>query len=294
MYLAILNSVDPYYNMATDEYFLTIKKIPLITIWRNDNAVIVGKNQNTLKEINNQYLNEHNIKVVRRISGGGAVFHDLGNINFSFFIPREKEKDFNFKYFLLPIQKILMDLGLDIEISGRNDLLLNGAKISGSAQYMTSDFLMHHGTILFSIDTFKATKVLNPNPLKLEAKGVDSVKSRITNIKKYLNQTKYKDLDVLEFINILATGFKNYYPTIIPYELSDEDKKIIQELTDNKYKTFEHNFQKNPSTNIFKEKYIKDFGYIEIHLLIKESSIEQIKIFGDFFSKISLDSFYDK
>jgi lipoate-protein ligase A len=194
MLLIYNDKTNPYFNLAMEEYLLKNFNEDLFILWRNESSVIVGKNQNTLSEINLEYIKENNIPVVRRQSGGGAVFHDLGNINFTF-IANDNNSFSDFKRFTQPIIDLLKTLDINAEFSGRNDLLIDGKKFSGNAQYNYKNKVMHHGTLLFSSQIGDLSNALKVKPIKFEGKGIKSVKSRVTNISEHL---KY-DIDILEF-----------------------------------------------------------------------------------------------
>ena len=188
------DSTEPYFNLALEEYFLKQTDEEYFILWRNEPCIVVGKNQNTLSEIHLEFVKERNIKVVRRLTGGGAVFHDLGNINFTFIV--NDESSFNdFKGFVAPIIGTLKTLGIDAEFSGRNDMLIEGKKFSGNAQCKHKSRVMHHGTLLFSSNMNDLSGALKPKDIKFSDKSVKSVASRVTNISEHLENK----LSVLEF-----------------------------------------------------------------------------------------------
>ena len=174
---------DPYFNMAMEEYFLKNFTENIFILWRNEPAVIVGKHQNSLAEINVDYVTEKGIKVVRRLTGGGAVFHDLGNINFTFIENGSKP---DFQKFTRPILDVLIDLGVDARFEGRNDLTIGGRKFSGNAIAVWKNRTLEHGTLLFSAVMEDLSGALKVNPLKFEDKAVKSTRSRVTNISEHL------------------------------------------------------------------------------------------------------------
>ncbi len=280
-----ITSTDVYTNLAIDEYFLIHKPMQLFTLWINDNCIVLGKNQNSYKEINRQFVNDNNIKVVRRLTGGGAVFHDLGNLNFTFIEPNATKHFLDFKKFLTPIIKALKTIGVEATVSGRNDILIDHKKFSGNAQYLHQGWLLHHGTIMFSVSISDVMQALNVNPLKIKTKGISSIKSRVTNIKEHLKQ----DISIDEFKQVLINEMFKQFPMMKEYELTSEDKVKIKQLRDSKYATWEHNFGKNPDYQINHTTYIPAVGIIDIYLNIKNSIITNVKIYGDFFAKKSLD-----
>lgn len=280
-----IESRDVYTNVATDEYFLIHKPMRVFTLWINDNCIVLGKNQNSYKEINHQFVSQNNIKVVRRLTGGGAVFHDQGNLNFTFIEPNAKEHFLNFHKFLTPIVKALEKFGIKATISGRNDILIDNKKFSGNAQYLHNDWLLHHGTIMFSVSMSDVMQALQVNPLKMQAKGIASIKSRVTNVKEHL-QTP---ITIEQFRAALATEMFHQFPEMEQYHLTAEDKAKIKTLRDQKYATWEHNFGKNPQYEVNHTAYIAEVGIIDIYLNIQNNTINDIKIYGDFFAKKSLD-----
>lgn len=183
-------SKDPHFNLALEEYvfYNFDPNEEYVILWQNEPSVIIGRNQNTIEEINAKFIKEHNINVVRRMSGGGAVYHDLGNLNYTFIINSDKDVISNFKKFTEPIVSALAKLGVKAEFSGRNDITIDGKKFSGNAQHYANNRLLHHGTILFNSDLAVVQEALNVKIDKLKSKGVKSVRSRVTNVYPYLKE----------------------------------------------------------------------------------------------------------
>ncbi|HOQ49218.1 MAG TPA: biotin/lipoate A/B protein ligase family protein, partial [Candidatus Kapabacteria bacterium] len=241
--LCILNnSTEPYFNLAAEEYFFNNFSENIFMLWRNSPAIIVGKHQNTLAEINYDYVKENNIKVVRRMTGGGAVFHDLGNINFTFIETGESEKLVDFRKYVQPILDILLKLGVNAKFEGRNDLTIDGKKFSGNAEHVYKNRILHHGTILFPAKMSDLSQALNVKDVKYTVK---SVRSRVTNVSEHL-QTP---LTVLEFINLVFNHILEMYEDAKIYEITEEDIKKINELVEKKYSTWEWNFGYSPEYN---------------------------------------------
>lgn len=279
----INNSNNPYFNLALEEYFLKHKDIKedVLILWQNDNTIVVGKNQNTYEELNAEYVNENNIKVVRRLSGGGAVYHDLGNLNFTIIQPDSSEHKNDFSFFTKPIIACLNKLGADATFSGRNDILLDGKKISGNSQYFCKDKLLHHGTLLFKCDMTVLTKALKVKKEKFESKGVKSVGSRVANISDYID----KNISLKEFKDMLIESVFEYRKGEIKnYELTDTDIEKINELVKNKYGTWEWNYGKSPEFNYSKEIRF-DAGSVSVKINVVDGIINEFKIFGDFFEE---------
>lgn len=284
MLLIYNDNTNPYFNLAMEEYLLKNNTEDLFILWRNKPSVIVGKNQNTLSEINLEYVKENSIPVVRRQSGGGAVFHDLGNINFTF-ITNNNNSFSDFKKFTQPIIDLLKTMGLDATFSGRNDLLIDGKKFSGNAQYNYRNKVMHHGTLLFSSQITDLSNALKVKSIKFEGKGIKSVKSRVTNISEHLD-TK---MSVLEFKDLIMNYMASIDSDNKLYTLSKEDIDGIEKLVEKKYNTWEWNFGNSPKYSFSNElKY--PGGNVEFNLEINKGVISKIKFFGDFFGKEDIEN----
>ena len=274
-------SNDPRYNLAFEEY--CFRNLPreedYVFLWINGPAIIVGKNQNTLEEINSEYVDEHGIKVVRRVTGGGAVYHDLGNLNFSIVTEVKGAEKIDFGKINIPIVKSLEKFGIRAQLSGRNDLTLDEKKFSGIAQSVWKKRVLNHGTILYDTDLSVLSNALNVKRDKIESKGVKSVRSRVTNIKPYLKD----DIDIMAFKEILLKNIFEH-ENLIPeeYILSENQREEINELFKEKYSTWEWNYGESPDFT-YKNYKRFSFGGIDIRLNIKNGLIENCKIFGDFF-----------
>ncbi|CAK7072943.1 lipoate--protein ligase [Tissierella sp. P1] len=275
------NSNDPRYNLAFEEYcFKSLDlKEDYVILWINGPAIIIGKNQNTIEEVNQDFVNERGIKVVRRITGGGAVYHDLGNLNFSIISMSTGIEKIDFKKYNIPIVKSLEKLGINCELSGRNDITLDGKKFSGIAQSVWKKRVLNHGTLLFDTELDVLSNALNVKQDKIESKGVKSVKSRVTNIKPYID----KDIDIYEFRDVLLKNiFEMEGEVPQEYKLSQEDLDEIQKLFEEKYSTWEWNYGESPKSNYQNYKRF-DFGSIDIRFNVISGLISDTKIYGDFF-----------
>lgn len=276
------DSNDPYFNMALDEY-VTRHLDPTndyFYFYQNKPAVIIGRNQNTIQEVDSEYVKKHGIIVVRRMSGGGAVYHDLGNINFSFVVDYRKQ-DFNsMERFAKAIIKAFGKLGIAAEFSGRNDITIDGKKFSGNAQYVTRKRILHHGTLLFDSDLTVLTKALNVKPEKIKSKGIKSVKSRVANVKDYLNE----DVTVEEFKELLLKYvFEVEGNELREYELTSRDMASIMNLRNKKYSTWDWNYGNAPEFNLMRSRRF-DGGEVQVHINVQEGIITDIRFYGDFMS----------
>lgn len=276
-----LKTTDPAFNLAAEQYIF--EKLPAdrmyFMLWQNDNAVIIGKYQNTLAEINEKSVQENGIKVVRRLSGGGAVYHDLGNLNFTFIADAGETDELNMRVFCLPIVKALAKLGITAEINGRNDITIDGRKFSGNAQYMRSGRVMHHGTIMFNSDLDMVQKALNVDPSKIESKGRKSVRSRVTNIKEYLRE----DISLAEFRALLLRSILEDNPGE-EYIFSAEDIRAIEQLKKARYDTWDWNYGRSPECSMQKSARINGVGRINAFITTDHAVVTALEFRGDFFS----------
>lgn len=273
------NVTDPYFNLAAEEYVLKEFSEDVFMLWRNEPCIIVGKHQNTLAEINLSFVRENNIPVVRRISGGGTVFHDLGNINFTFIRNGEPDKLVDFKKFTRPIIEVLQRLGIEARFEGRNDLTIKGKKFSGNAEHVHRTRVLHHGTLLFSAQLGNLSKALKVDPNKFQDKAVKSVRSRVTNISGHLKEP----MEVTEFMQRIQHHINEKYPGARLVKFSDKDMKSIEDLAEKKYRTWQWNFGYSPRYN-FRRMIKANGGNIELNLEVQHGIIKKAKIFGDYFS----------
>ncbi len=277
--------ISPYHtcytNLAMEEYLLNSFQEDVFYLYINEPCIVVGKNQNTHAEINHEYVESNDIPVVRRLSGGGTVYHDLGNLNYGF-ISKNTEKEISgvFEEFTAPIISALRSLGLDAGFLGRNDLSIEGKKISGNAQYHSKDKVLHHGTLLFSSDLTALSKALKVSPLKFEDKGIKSIRSRVANISDFLS----KDLTISDFQNIIMKHVLDKYKNSRFYILTDDEKEKIKALSEEKYSGWDWNYGASPDFTLKKEfKYEK--GLVQIYLNISSGILSEVSIYGDFFGR---------
>ncbi len=285
-------SNDPQYNLAFEEYcFKNLDKAEdYVILWINGPAIIVGKNQNTIEEVNPQYVRENNIKVVRRVTGGGAVYHDLGNLNFSIITSAAGSEKIDFKKFNIPILKALEKLGINGELSGRNDMTIDDKKFSGIAQSVWKNRVLNHGTLLFDTSLDVLSQALNVKADKYESKGVKSVRSRVTNIRDYLTE----DVDINVFRNLLLKyifEMEGLSPEV--YKLTKAELKGVDKLFQEKYSTWEWNYGESPKFN-YKNYKKFTFGSIEIRFDVSNGKVNHCKIFGDFFGTMDVSLLEEK
>lgn len=270
---------DPEINLAFEEFVFTQmdQNESYFLLWQNDSAVIVGKHQNTIEEINQEYIEKNKIKVVRRLSGGGAVFHDLGNLNFTFIVSANGQKTFDFKIFTEPVVQALQAMGVNAEFNSRNDIAIDGKKFSGNSQYAKKGRILHHGTILFNSKLTTIQDALMVKADKIESKGIKSVRSRVTNIADYLDAS----YTISDFSKALLHFMFKENP-LEEIQLGDCEVEAIKKLRDDKYGTWEWNYGRSPVYNLRKERKC-DFGLITILMQVEKGLIKNIHFYGDYF-----------
>ena len=274
-------STNPYYNMAFDEYCLESLPMdePVFYLWQNRPAVIVGFNQEVNTEVNLDFLKENGIDLVRRVTGGGAVFHDLGNLNYTI-VGRSEDLERDYPEYASIMAKALQSLGVPATLSGRNDILVEGRKVSGFAKRVCKNRLMVHGTLMYNVDVDVLTKVLNPSNTKLQSKGIASVRSRVANLCDYLPEIP----NIQTFSNRLEEILScNNADT--EYQLSDTDLTNIQLLTDKKFATWEWNYGRSPKATLTHSSRLA-CGTVEIHLTLTENRISSCRFGGDFLGNL--------
>lgn len=276
-----LTTTDPTYNLAVEQYvFDTLPRDrAYFMLWQNDNAIIIGKYQNTLAEINQDYVEQHGVHVVRRLSGGGAVYHDLGNLNFTFISDADDSQNLNFKLFCLPVVHTLKQIGVQAEINGRNDITIDGKKFSGNSQYIKKGRVMHHGTIMFNSDLSAVEQALHVDASKIQSKGIKSVRSRVTNVCEHLTQ----DISLGEFRRILLKNVLKEMPGE-EYLLSEQDITAVKALQQQRYSTWEWNYGASPVCTLLKKRRFENCGNIEAYISVSDGLINGVEFRGDFFS----------
>lgn len=274
------NSHNPAYNVALEAYAFRelLAEDELFILWINEPTIVIGKHQNAIEEINKTYTDEHGIHVVRRLSGGGAVYHDLNNLNYTIISNKSQEGAFDFKTFSQPVIETLADLGVTAAFTGRNDLEIDGKKFCGNAQAYYKGRMMHHGCLLFDVDMTVLGNALQVSKDKIESKGVKSVRARVTNI---LDELPEK-MTVEAFSNQLLNKMKESYPDMTEYVFSDDDLKNIQALADQQFGTWDWTYGEAPEYTI-KRSVRYPAGKITTYANVEKSVIKGMKLYGDFF-----------
>ena len=276
-------SVDPYYNLAFEETVLRRRtQGDWLLLWQNDNTIVVGQNQNTEEEIDRAFVEAHHINVVRRTTGGGAVYHDLGNLNYSFITDLGEAEKLTMERFTRPVVAALRGLGLEAEASGRNDILVAGRKVSGTAQRILGGRILYHGCLLFDADPSMVAGALRADPEKFASKSTKSVRSRVANIRPYLKE----DMTLPQFWaylkDALAAG------GLTPDALTAEELAAVEALKAEKYDTFAWNYGRSPAYTM-KNRRRCPGGTVEVRANVERGVITDIVFYGDFLSLTSLD-----
>ncbi|MFB1050045.1 lipoate--protein ligase [Paraliobacillus sp. JSM ZJ581] len=273
---------DPQINLAFEEYVLKNfgEEDTYLLFYINQPCIIVGKNQNTIEEINTKYVEDQGIKVVRRLSGGGAVYQDEGNLNFSFITKDDGDSFHNFAKFTQPVVEALQQLGVPAELKGRNDLVANGRKISGNAQFTTKGRMFSHGTLMYDSEIEHVVSALNVNAEKIKSKGIKSIRSRVANISEFMEQELSMDAfkeHMLKYIfNVKDVN------DVPQYKLTKEDWENIRQLSKERYQQWDWNYGKSPAFDIQKSHKF-DSGLVDVRLDVSKGLIKNCKIYGDFF-----------
>jgi lipoate-protein ligase A len=275
-------STDPYFNLAAEEYFLKNFQEDFFMLWRSLPSVVVGKHQNALAEINHEFVRENQIPVARRLSGGGTVFHDPGNLNFTFIRNVKDISEVNFKVFTVPVVAALKKMGVDAYTTGRNDLLIDGKKISGNAEHVHKNRVLHHGTLLFDSHLEALKGALKVDLSKFEDKAVQSNRSEVTNIADYLPNP----ISVEEFTDFLFSEMSQNYPEFLVYEPTSEDIEAIRKLAVEKYQTWDWIFGYSPRYR-FSNTIETTNGAISVNLLVEKGRITEAAFSGEISEEIS-------
>lgn len=279
-------STDPWFNIAAEEFVLKNFSEDCFMLWQNEPSIIVGKHQNTFAEINHNYVAQNNIPVIRRISGGGTVFHDLGNLNFTFVQEGEKENLVNFRKFTQPIIDALGTLGIVAKFEGRNNLTVKGKKISGNAEHVFRNRVLHHGTLLFSSLLSDLSAALKVEEGVFHDKAVKSVRSRVTNIEDHL--------DISFGLEVFKERIREFvlerFVDVKYYDFTEQDVESIRELVRDKYETWEWNYAYSPKYT-FQKKIMTSQGLVEVSLMVKNGIIQSAKLEGEAGSSLDFSGF---
>ncbi|MCD9025011.1 lipoate--protein ligase [Cohnella silvisoli] len=277
------NNNDPSLNLALEEYVL--RSLPdnedYLLFYINEPSIIIGKNQNTVEEINAEYVERNGIHVVRRLSGGGAVYHDLGNLNFSFIRKDDGQSFHNFRKFTEPVVRALRKLGVEAELTGRNDLQVGERKISGNAQFSTRGKMFSHGTLLFDSEIDHVVSALKANAEKYASKSTKSIRSRVANISEFLAEP----MTIEQFKQSLLSSLFEGETEIPYYDLSEQDWANVRKLADERYRSWEWNYGRSPTFNVRQTKRIEGAGTFDVRLQVEEGIITGATIYGDFFGR---------
>ncbi|MCU6710246.1 lipoate--protein ligase [Paenibacillus sp. J5C_2022] len=275
-------NTDPALNLALEEYILrSLPDDDYLLFYINEPSIIIGKNQNTVEEINADYMKENNIHVVRRLSGGGAVYHDLGNLNFSFIMRDDGASFHNFKKFTEPVVKALQGMGVDAELTGRNDLQVGERKISGNAQFHSKGRMFSHGTLLFDSEIENVISALKVNAEKYVSKSTKSIRSRVANISEFLQEP----MEIEQFRQALLASIFEGMDEAPTYELTDQDWENVQKLANERYRSWEWTYGRSPAFNMQQRKRIEGVGTFDVRLQVEDGVIADAAIFGDFFGR---------
>jgi lipoate-protein ligase A len=276
----ISDSYNPYFNLAFEEYLVLHHngEDQVLFLWQNQKTIVIGRNQNPWKECNLEELDRQKGRLVRRLSGGGAVYHDLGNLNFTFISTYTDNK---LSENIGLIVKALSYSGINADFSGKNDILVQGYKISGNAFYVENDILCHHGTLLFDVDLEKMSRILTVSHQKLQSKGIDSIRSRVRNLRELNTEISIEGLKA-----DLTTAFAPVATSLLTYRVCEDksDDEYIELMTVRKlmdrYASWEWNFGSSPEFNLqFAERF--SWGEVDVSLLVKDGIVNEIEVYTD-------------
>lgn len=284
MDVLLLESFNPCINLATEEYLLLDEQRTndILLLWRNASTIVLGRHQLAVQEVDADFVRERGITVVRRITGGGAVYHDLGNVNFSFITRASNAEQITLERFTKPVAKALCNMGLNAETTGRNDIAVDGLKVSGNAQHLFRGRLLHHGTLLFDTDLTILGRALKPHPAKLISRGIRSVSSRVTNILSLLP----KPMSVEAFMEKIAAALAS--EDARPLVLDTAAERAIASLRDSKYAVHAWNVGRSPTASLTNARKF-DGGVLEVRMDIISGYIENCAFFGDFMAMIPVE-----
>lgn len=284
----ISENTEPSFNLASEEVLLKSRTEDYFLLYRNAPSIVVGKHQNTLAEINLPYVEKNGIPVIRRISGGGTVFHDLGNLNFAFITSGREGELVDYKRHTQPIIEALKEMGLDVSLGKRNEILLGKKKISGTASHVFKKRVLHHGTLLFSSRMDDLSRALKVKPGKFEDRAVKSVRSEVTNISEHL----VHKIEVNDFQKLLFDSILDSMEGAMKYQYNEKDLNEITKLKKDKFSTWEWNFGYSPGYQFTKALRFGD-GEIALHMNVEKGIIQEVSIKGDFLGSKDIHALED-
>ena len=285
------STTDPALNLAVEELLVRERADlqPLFMLWQNANTIVIGRNQNAAQEVDRAEVARRGVCVVRRMTGGGAVYHDLGNLNFSFILQDPAHRGFDFARFLAPVTRTLAQFGVQAQASGRNDIVLKGAKFSGNAQYRYREVLLHHGTLLFDSDMTVLTGVLRPDPAKLHSRGVASIHSRVTNLRPYLPA----GMTLEQFKQALVQEVGREYGSLKPITLEPDFLHKAEALAQSRYRNPAWVWRENRRFN--RERRARyPWGTLQVRMQVERDRIADIELSGDFFALCDLSELEER
>ena len=262
-------SLDPWFNLAAEEYLLKHLDEEVVMLWQSRSSVIVGKHQNTLSEINYPFVKQEKIPVIRRLSGGGTVFHGPGNLNFTFIRKAPRDRLIDFRKHTRPVIAFLESIGVPARFEGKNDLRLKGLKISGNAEHVFKNKVLHHGTLLFNSDLNRLNQAIKVGEGRYKDRSVQSVRSRVANISSFLEQT----ISFEVFHQKLGEFLRKYFGNTKEYVFSEKELETIENLSREKYNTWEWNFGYSPDY-LLSSRAIIDGEPVELRIMVKKGIIE--------------------
>ena len=278
-----VKTTDPAFNLALEQY--AFDNLPRdrcwFLLWQNHNTIVIGRHQNTLAEINEEAVRARGVTVVRRLSGGGAVYHDLGNLNFTFIQDAGPTDQLDMGLFCRPVAQALRAMGVEAQVNGRNDITIDGQKFSGNSQYIREGRVMHHGTIMYSSDLDTVGQVLKVEPEKIRAKGVRSVRSRVTTVQSHMP----RPLPLEQFKARLLEEISRERP-MDPYALTQADLAAVEAIKKARYDRWEWNYGVSPPCDLLRRRRMEGCGLVEAHIHLEEGRIAAVSFFGDFFSAV--------
>lgn len=266
---------DPWFNLASEEHLFRDSDNEFLILYINEASVIIGKHQNPAEEINTRFLRENNIPFVRRISGGGTVYHDKGNLNYTFISTRQGSARFDFSYFRSLLISFLASLGIDAYEGEKNEIRTGGLKISGNAEHVFRDRIMHHGTILFSADLQKMSGCLARSEARIKSRAVQSNRTRVTNLEGMITGIKSTEDLKKAFVDYI----RKTNDTASLYDFSDEEIRRIKRLKDEKFTSWEWNYAYGPDYNFSKD-FSEGGDNVSIELEVSKGIIRTCKCSG--------------